>query len=165
MSDVRMPPLDGELVVVDLSVGIAGGYCGKLLADGGAEIVKVEGPLGDPLRRRWLMGDAPTPAGADAPLFRHLLASTASVVGDPQSAEDREFVRRLIQSADAVIWAPGGAWADLPEFQPAAVREFAARAVVLAMTSFGLVSEPSYPANEFTLQSLAGGPVLRGRAD
>src|SRR3954447_24199047 len=155
MSDDRMPPLDGNLVVVDLSVGIAGGYCGKLLADGGAEVIKVEGPSGDPLRRRWLMGDGLSSDGGDAPLFRHLLASTASVLADPASAEDRDFVRRLVRSADAVIWAPGGPWAELPDFHPSLIRRFASRAVVLAMTNFGLVGEPSYPANEFTVQALA----------
>jgi len=165
MTELRVPPLDGALFVVDLSVGIAGGYCGKLLADGGAEIVKVEGPSGDPLRRRWLMGDAPSPEGADAPLFRHMLASSASVVADPGSAEDEEFVRALIRSADAVIWVPGGPWADLPDFHPTLIRRFAPRAVVLAMTNFGLVGEPSYPANEFTLQALGAGPSFRGSAD
>jgi crotonobetainyl-CoA:carnitine CoA-transferase CaiB-like acyl-CoA transferase len=36
-------PLDG-FVVVDFSTGIAGAYCTKLLADGGAEVIKVEAP-------------------------------------------------------------------------------------------------------------------------
>ena len=33
-------------VVVDLSTGIAGAYCTKLLADGGAEVIKVEAARG-----------------------------------------------------------------------------------------------------------------------
>ena len=43
-------PLAGTRVV-DLSSGLAGAYCTKLLADGGADVVKVEDPAGDPLRR------------------------------------------------------------------------------------------------------------------
>ena len=38
-----MAPLDGY-TVIDLSAGIAGAYCTKLLADGGAEVIKVEPP-------------------------------------------------------------------------------------------------------------------------
>ena len=40
----------GALRVVDLSTGIPGGYCARLLADAGADVVKVEPPDGDPLR-------------------------------------------------------------------------------------------------------------------
>ena len=47
--DELTPPL-ADYVVVDLSSGIAGAYCTKLLADGGAEVIKVEAPEGDPLR-------------------------------------------------------------------------------------------------------------------
>ncbi|HEY3672081.1 MAG TPA: CoA transferase, partial [Acidimicrobiia bacterium] len=38
------------LRVVDLSTGIPGGYCARLLCDAGADVVKVEPPGGDPWR-------------------------------------------------------------------------------------------------------------------
>ncbi len=58
------------LRVVDLSAGIAGGYCSKLLTDLGADAVKLEPPDGDPLR-------------AEKPrLFDYLHTSQRSVVGD-----------------------------------------------------------------------------------
>ena len=40
-----------DLRVVDFSTGIAGGYCTKLLADAGADVIKVEDAAGDSLRR------------------------------------------------------------------------------------------------------------------
>ena len=42
-------PLSG-LRVAHLSAGLAGGYCTKVLADGGAEVIKIEPPEGDRLR-------------------------------------------------------------------------------------------------------------------
>jgi crotonobetainyl-CoA:carnitine CoA-transferase CaiB-like acyl-CoA transferase len=42
-------PLHGY-TVGELSTGIAGAYCTKLFADGGAQVIKVEPPVGDPLR-------------------------------------------------------------------------------------------------------------------
>ena len=65
------PPLDGY-TVVDLSTGIAGAYCTKLLADGGAHVVKVEPPEGDPLRS-WSASGAVTPPGRDGALFSFLV--------------------------------------------------------------------------------------------
>ena len=63
-----------DLQVVDCSAGIAGGYCAKLLGGAGAEVIKVESPEGDPLRRwtnqrllgrragRWRRRAVPVPA-------------------------------------------------------------------------------------------------------
>ena len=71
-----MPALDG-FVVVDLSTGIAGGYCTKLLADGGAEVIKVEAPEGDPLRT-WSASRAEIAPGDDGALFSFLACSKHS---------------------------------------------------------------------------------------
>ena len=58
MSDTACGPLGGYLIV-DLSSGIAGAYCTRLLADGGAAVVKVEPPEGDALRRWTASGELP----------------------------------------------------------------------------------------------------------
>src|SRR5204863_6617197 len=57
-ADERMKALDG-VRVLDLSRMVAGGVCGMLLADFGADVVKVEQPgSGDPLRH-WTTGGQP----------------------------------------------------------------------------------------------------------
>ena len=73
-------PLNGY-TVVDLSSGIAGGYATKILADGGADVIKVESPEGDPLRR-WSASGAAIPDGHDGALFTFLAGGKRSVVAD-----------------------------------------------------------------------------------
>src|ERR1700677_4489093 len=90
---VTTPPLEG-LRVVDLSDGIAGAYCTKALADGGADVVKVESPEGDALRH-WAIGAELGPE-VDGPLFEFLACSKRSVVADPALPQDRDEVRTLL---------------------------------------------------------------------
>src|SRR5579884_2870447 len=67
------------LRVVEVGSGIASAYCAKLLADQGADVVKVEPPAGDPLRL-WRATDPDRPA--PGPLFRYLNTSKRSAVLD-----------------------------------------------------------------------------------
>ena len=95
-----MPALTG-FRVVELAGSVAGEYCGKLLADFGAEIIKVEAPqCGSPTRAM-----APIVAdGCDGSgLFAYLNTNKQSVVLDPGSTADVETLHRLIATADAVI--------------------------------------------------------------
>ena len=87
--------------VVDFSCQIAGPYCSKLLVDGGAEVVKVEPPDGDPLRR-WSATGADL-AGGDSALFEYLNAGKRSVVGTSSDPH----VAALVSEADLVIGAHG----------------------------------------------------------
>lgn len=148
------PPLSG-CTVVDLSVGIAGAYCTKLLADGGAEVVKIEPPEGDPLRRWSASGSA---TAGDGALFSFLAGSKHSVVADPGEG----LVDELLAAADVVIWSPGSVLAEA--FTPAVIRERYPHLVVTSITPFGLAGPWSgRVATEFTLQAWSGGIIGLGR--
>ncbi|MGZ8747782.1 MAG: CoA transferase [Mycobacterium sp.] len=153
-------PLNGY-TVVDLSVGIAGAYCTKLLADGGATVIKVEPPEGDPLRR-WSASGAEIQPGDDAALFSFLACSKHSVVADPDS--DIDYVNALLDGADAVVWSRGSTVAEHVVLTPAAIRSAHPHLTVTSITPFGLDGPWSdRPATEFTLQAWSGGIVGLGR--
>jgi len=150
-------PLDG-FVVVDLSVGIAGAYCTKLLADGGAEVVKVEPPQGDPLRG-WSASGAAVDPVTGGPLFAYLAGGKRGVVVDPA---DPDPVRDLLAGADAVVWSRGSAVAEA--FPPQRIHRDHPRLTVTAITPFGLDGPwADRAATEFTLQAWSGGIVGLGR--
>ncbi|OBG15497.1 CoA-transferase [Mycolicibacterium celeriflavum] len=157
-----MPALD-EYTVVDLSSGIAGAYCTKLLADGGATVIKVESPAGDPLRT-WSASGAEIESGSDGALFSFLSCSKHSVVVDPASADDVGLLRGLLRSADAVVWSRGSTVAALDEFGPAAIADAYSSLTVTAITPFGLDGPwTDKPATEFTVQAWSGGVIGLGR--
>ena len=156
------PPLAGY-TVVDLSTGIAGAYCTKLLVDGGADVIKVEAPEGDPLRR-WSSSGASIPPDADGALFSFLSGSKHSVVADPTVGEDIEMIGRLLAAADAVIWSPGSKVAEHQRFTPPAIHRAHPHLTVTSITPFGLEGPwRDRAATEFTLQAWSGGIVGLGR--
>jgi len=95
--------------VVELAETVAGEYCGKLLADFGAEVIKVEAPEGSPTRTMApLLAD-----GCDgSALFAYLNTNKRSVVLDVASATALERLHKLIASADAVIEDGTTSWAS-----------------------------------------------------
>ena len=156
------PPLDGY-TVIDLSVGIAGAYCTKLLADGGATVVKVESPEGDPLRR-WSASGAGIAPGDDGALFSFLACSKHSVVVDPENSADVYWLADLLDSADAVVWSRGSAVSTLDAFSPARLTDKYPDLTVTAITPFGLEGPwANAPATEFTTQAWSGGVIGLGR--
>lgn len=160
------PPLHG-LRVADLSSWIAGAYCTRLLADGGAEVVKVEDSDGDPLRR-WSASGADVDPDIDGPLFNFLATTKRSVVVDPARADDIAALDELLGTVDVVVWSPGSAVAGHVDLQPRAIRSSHPHLVVTAVTPSGLDSPWRDEAmTEFVLQAWSGGIVrlARGRPD
>ncbi len=155
-------PLDG-FVVVDLSSGIAGGYCTKLLVDGGATVVKVEAPEGDPLRS-WSASGAQVDPVAGGALFSFLACSKRSVVADPSA--DLPVVEELLAGADAVVWSSGSRLADLNSLGPQQIHDRHPRLIVTSITPFGLTGPwRDRAATEFTLQAWSGGALGIGRGE
>ncbi|HRP98976.1 MAG TPA: CoA transferase [Terrimesophilobacter sp.] len=87
------------IVVVDLSRVLAGPYCGQLLADHGASVIKVEGPQGDETRS-W--GSAKSVEGQSA-YFEGLNRSKRNLGLDLAQPEARDALRRLLRNADVVL--------------------------------------------------------------
>ncbi|MHB8576718.1 MAG: CaiB/BaiF CoA transferase family protein [Dehalococcoidia bacterium] len=108
MNDLR-PPVDPTLALFGLRVVECGGmvsapYAAKLLADLGAEVIKVEPPgTGDPARRR-----GPFPRGHEGDpeasgLFRYLNANKQGITLDPRLDADREALLNLLAGADVFL--------------------------------------------------------------
>jgi crotonobetainyl-CoA:carnitine CoA-transferase CaiB-like acyl-CoA transferase len=147
LSGVSPTPLV-DLRVVEISDRIAGAYCGKLLVDAGADVVKVEPVAGDPLRRFTATGAVP-PKGTDAPLFSYLNSGKRSVT----AVSDE-----LLVGADVVIMTAIARGVD-----PQGLVERAPRSVVVTVSDFGLTGPWSdRPATEFTLQASSGLTGFRG---
>ena len=93
-----MGPLDG-LRVIELGQLIAGPYCGQLLADFGAEVIKVEPPGKGDAMRQWGRPDRD-----GAPVWWDVIArGKKSVTLDLRSPEGQETVRALAARADVLV--------------------------------------------------------------
>ena len=162
MSTADEPPLSGY-IVVDLSSGIAGAYCTKLLADGGADVVKVEAPEGDPLRR-WSASGPRSPPVTTVRCSAFLAVLQAERRRDPDDAADVAMVERLLASADAVVWSRGSRGRRTATLRTAAIHPAAPTSDRHAITPFGLDGPwHDRPATEFTLQAWSGGAIGIGR--
>jgi len=135
--------------VLEFANGIAVSYCGKMFADAGAEVVKVESADGDSLRR-WSAGGPP---GA---LFGYLAAGKKSVVNGAETPA-------LLAGADIVLTDLTDGWA-LDDI----TAHTGPSAVVVAVTPFGTTGpyvDEQVLANEFILQALCGSIAGRGWPD
>jgi crotonobetainyl-CoA:carnitine CoA-transferase CaiB-like acyl-CoA transferase len=95
-------PLRG-VRVIDLTSGVAGPWCTKLLADYGADVIKIERPgTGDPSRGHGRFPDG-VPDRERSALFLALNTSKRSVTLDVTTSSGRALLLRLAETADAVV--------------------------------------------------------------
>lgn len=148
-----------DLRVVELCEEIAGPYCTKLLADLGAEVIKVEGPHGDVLRRWSGKGlDQGEPGG----LFEYLNTSKGGVTLDFNIPAHQEDFESLIAEADLLVESSQPGRELRRPFSLDQLLATHPRLSVVSISPFGLEgSHAKLPATEFTLQAYAGS-IVRG---
>jgi crotonobetainyl-CoA:carnitine CoA-transferase CaiB-like acyl-CoA transferase len=81
---------------------LSGQLCGRMLADLGMEVIKIEPPGGDPVRKLAPFVKLPNGSELSTP-FAHLNAGKASKVLDLDKEADREAFRKLVETADVVL--------------------------------------------------------------
>jgi len=102
----QQPPAEDRALsgirVLDFSIMLAGPYCARLLADLGADVVKIEPPEGDDMRLRHPL--RPDEAGhRHSSYFGQLNAGKRSLALDLKRPEAIELVKRLVVEADIVL--------------------------------------------------------------
>lgn len=133
-----------DVVVVEFATGVAGPYCGKLLADLGAQVIKVEPHGGDPIRHE------PPVVNGESAFFNYLNANKLGVEAEPGVPPSDAILAR----ADVVIHSFRGPEADAFEARAAAL---APRAVVLSLAPYGRSGEKSgWEATPFTEWATSG---------
>ncbi len=127
-----------NIKVLELAETVAGEYCGKLLSDFGAEIIKLERPgRGSPTRYLSPLSD-----GDDSPersgLFAYLNTGKHSVAVDLDSTSGQETLTQLLGCVDAVIDDHGQTWLKTRGLDQAACDSDHPGLVVCSVTPFGL---------------------------
>ena len=140
----------GGIRVLELAEGVCGEYCGKLLSDFGAEVIKLERPgCGSATRR---LGPF-APAGADperSGLFAYLNTSKRSIVLDTATAEGRGSLEQLLDTVDVVIDDHAAGWLAGIGLDPGLTTGSRPALVLCAITAFG----QSPPADRLQAEDL-----------
>ncbi len=147
-----------QLRVIERGSSVAAAYCGRLLGMLGADVVKLEPPEGDPMRRAAPL--LPTADGSEASaLFEYLHAFKRSVVVEPADHAS------LIADADVLIdHVDGEPDRALEEHERLAAAD--PRLVHVAISSFGLTGpHRSYRGNEFVDFAAGGYTFITGDTD
>ena len=125
------------LRVVEYARMVAGPYCGKLLADLGADVIKVEPPgPGDPARRRGPFAGK-DPARQHSTLFLYLNTSKRGVTLDISKPTGQDIFRRLVQEADVLIEDSSPGSLDALDLGAESLRSLNPRLIVTSVTPFG----------------------------
>ncbi len=150
-------PLAG-LKVVELAVWVAGPAAAGLMADWGAEVIKVESPQGDP--QRAFMSAVGISASAANPAFAQDNRAKRSAILNLRTAEDRELFEDLLSWADIFVTNLRTDALERLDLGAVDVAHRHPRLIVAALTGYGSVgplrSTAAYDAAAFLSRSGLG---------
>jgi crotonobetainyl-CoA:carnitine CoA-transferase CaiB-like acyl-CoA transferase len=152
-----MHPFAG-LKVVELAEDPGGEFAGRLLAEMGAELIKVEPPDGSPTRQigPWAGGEA---APDNSLSFWFYNSNKKSVILDVRGPGGREALVRLLGDADIFISTLQPAALKAIGLDLAALTETYSRLIVLSVTAFGLTGPWADYKSSDLVALAAGGPL------
>jgi crotonobetainyl-CoA:carnitine CoA-transferase CaiB-like acyl-CoA transferase len=159
VTDVRPGPLAG-LLVADFSRILAGPYCTMLLADLGADVIKVESPAGDDTRR-WV----PPMRDEVATYYLAINRNKRSVVLDLRDGQDRAAAAELARRADIMVqnYKPGGLRRFGLDYESVSAAN--PRVIYASITGFGTAGGADLPGYDVIAQAVSGLMSLTGEAD
>jgi crotonobetainyl-CoA:carnitine CoA-transferase CaiB-like acyl-CoA transferase len=164
MPDQPLPLSD--IRVLDISEGVAGPFCAKLLAGLGAEVIKIEVPgTGDRARRTGPFV-AETPDAEQSALFLYLNTGKKGITLDIRQPEGAAIYQRLAQDCDILIESAPPGDMDRLELGYAALVRLNAQLIYTAITPFGQTGPyRDYQGSELVAQATGGMMHVIGRPD
>ena len=163
----KKPPLSG-IRVIELARVLAGPWAGQMLADLGADVIKVENPDGGDDTRQW---GPPFVEGKDgenlsAAYYHSANRGKRSITADLKTEEGQELVRRLVKTADVVIenFKLGGLVKYGLDYE--SLRKINPRIVFCSITGFGQTGPYAGLAGyDYIVQGMSGFMSITGEPD
>jgi crotonobetainyl-CoA:carnitine CoA-transferase CaiB-like acyl-CoA transferase len=126
-----------HLRILELATGVAGEYCVKLLADFGAQIIKIESPATGSDTRH----SGPFTAAANAPessgLFAYLNTNKRSACLDVTTSAGKKSLQQLVKTVDAIVDDHAAGYLESLGLGPADLEKRYPQLVVCAISPFG----------------------------
>ncbi|MBB3309077.1 crotonobetainyl-CoA:carnitine CoA-transferase CaiB-like acyl-CoA transferase [Rhizobium sp. BK196] len=163
----KKPPLAG-IRVIELARVLAGPWAGQMLADLGADVIKVENPDGGDDTRHW---GPPFVEGADgenlsAAYYHSTNRGKRSITADLKSKEGQSLVRRLVATADVLIenFKLGGLVKFGLDYE--SLKAINPRLVYCSITGFGQTGPyASLAGYDYIVQGMSGFMSITGEPD